>query len=291
MNKETHMIITLTLIPVLSALLLSYVYSFTQPKIEADQKAKLALVLKTVLPQAEEFLPVIPDTLWFGVSGTDTVGVVFKVWPRGYGGPIELTVGVDRDLLITGLIPGDDLKETPGLGLKIRDAWFKEQFIGKDEKAAQLKQDGGDIDAITAATISSRAVASGVSEGLSKYCNYIKQDPMKEIYPEGESFIEILKDTACYGIAGEDTVIVVGVEAEGFGGPIRVGMAFKGNRLFRLKILSHSETEGYGSQVTDSTFLQSIIKGKVEAISGATVSSKAVIEAVKEGKRILRRIR
>ncbi|RKX70687.1 hypothetical protein DRP53_04070, partial [candidate division WOR-3 bacterium] len=176
MKKEVHMITTLSLIAVGSALLLSWVYSFTQPKIEADKRAKLKSVLAQALPIAQEFVPAIPDTVWFGVKEGDTVGIVFKVWPRGYGGPIELTVGIDRELKITGLVPGEDLKETPGLGLKIREEWFREQFIGKDEKTAHLKQDGGEIDAITAATISSRAVAEGVVEGIKRYCRYIKKD-------------------------------------------------------------------------------------------------------------------
>lgn len=291
MNKETHMITTLTLIAVISALLLSYVYSFTQPKIEADKRAKLQSVLEDALPLADEFTSAIPDTLWYGLKDTDTIGVVFKVWPRGYGGLIELTVGVDKELKITGLIPGEDLKETPGLGLKLREEWFQKQFIGKDEKSAQLKQDGGEIDAITAATISSRAVASGVSGGMTRYCGYIKQDPRLLLYPEARSFIEVIKDTVCYAITDTDTVIIIATEGEGYGGTIKVGMAFRDKKLTRIKILAHNETEGYGARITDTTFLNNIIRGKPEAITGATISSKAVFEAVEMGRKILARIK
>jgi len=291
MKKEVHMITTLSLIAVGSALLLSWVYSFTQPKIEADKRAKLKSVLAQALPIAQEFVPAIPDTVWFGVKEGDTVGIVFKVWPRGYGGPIELTVGIDRELKITGLVPGEDLKETPGLGLKIREEWFREQFIGKDEKTAHLKQDGGEIDAITAATISSRAVAEGVVEGIKRYCRYIKKDIRLMVYPEAESFVEIKKDTACYGISGPDTVIIVITAGEGFGGPIRVGTVFRKGELIRVRIISHSETPGYGSKITDTTFLNQIVAGRLEAITGATVSSQAVFDAVEKAKRIISEVK
>lgn len=284
------MVATLSLIAVGSALLLSWVYSFTQPKIEADRRAKLRATLTEALPGAKEFIPVIPDTVWFGIRDNDTVGIVFRVWPKGYGGPIELTVGVDKDLKVTGLVPGAELKETPGLGLKIREDWFREQFIGRDGETALLRQDGGEIDAITAATISSRAVANGVSEGVKRYCRYIKEDPMIKVY-KAESFIEVLKDTAFYAVTGSDTVIIITTEAEGFGGPVRVGMAFRGEDLINLVILKHNETEGYGSKITDPAFLKNIREGEFEAITGATISSKAVIEAVKKGREILAGIR
>jgi electron transport complex protein RnfG len=53
--------------------------------------------------------------------------------------------------------------ETPGLGTLIENDRFLDQFVGKDRQSAKLKVDGGEIDALTGATISSRAVAGSVS--------------------------------------------------------------------------------------------------------------------------------
>jgi len=65
------------------------------------------------------------------------------------------------------------MKETPGLGLKAREAWFRDQFRGKTGDEVVLKRDDGTIDAISAATITSRAVASGVKQGIAQYSHYL----------------------------------------------------------------------------------------------------------------------
>ncbi|RKX68864.1 hypothetical protein DRP53_09855 [candidate division WOR-3 bacterium] len=111
------------------------------------------------------------------------------------------------------------------------------------------------------------------------------------VYPEAESFVEIKKDTACYGISGPDTVIIVITAGEGFGGPIRVGTVFRKGELIRVRIISHSETPGYGSKITDTTFLNQIVAGRLEAITGATVSSQAVFDAVEKAKRIISEVK
>jgi electron transport complex protein RnfG len=75
---------------------------------------------------------------------------------------------------IRPVTPGEGLKETPGLGVRVTEKWFKKQFSGKKEKEVLLKKDGGTIDAITSATISSRAVTNGTIKGIEKYKKYLK---------------------------------------------------------------------------------------------------------------------
>ena len=65
------------------------------------------------------------------------------------------------------------MKETPGLGLKSRDGWFRDQFKGLTADQVRLKKDGGPLDAISAATITSRAVAEGVADGIRKYSAHL----------------------------------------------------------------------------------------------------------------------
>jgi electron transport complex protein RnfG len=67
------------------------------------------------------------------------------------------------------------LKETPGLGIKVREDWFRDQFRGKKSEELLLKKDGGELDAVTAATISSRAVVNGVREGIERYVQHLTE--------------------------------------------------------------------------------------------------------------------
>lgn len=124
---------------------------------------------RSVLPDAESFAEVdAPEGLLEAHAGYDANGVLVgktgKIVTKGYGGEIEVTVGVDNDGVITGaFVGGANFAETAGLGARTKEAWFGKQFIGEQSPVA-LKKDGGDIDAVTSATISSRAVTKAVDE-------------------------------------------------------------------------------------------------------------------------------
>ena len=93
------------------------------------------------------------------------VGYAFMTNGRGYGGKIGILVGLETSRALRG-IRVISHQETPGLGAKITNADFLDQFAGLVPDQLVLARDGGAIDAITGATISSRAVAEGVSAGL-----------------------------------------------------------------------------------------------------------------------------
>jgi electron transport complex protein RnfG len=98
-----------------------------------------------------------------GSKDGKTVGWVVQVGPRGYGGPLIFAVGIDSRGKVTGMAIIDN-KETPGLGQNVQKPEFQEQFIGKSAKdALEVKKD---IDALTGATISSKAVTLGVKEAV-----------------------------------------------------------------------------------------------------------------------------
>jgi len=85
---------------------------------------------------------------------------------KGYSGRIDILVGVTPDCKVTGYKVLTH-KETPGLGDKITKDKFKKQFVGAGlEQNWSVKKDGGFVDSITAATISSRAMAEAVHKGL-----------------------------------------------------------------------------------------------------------------------------
>jgi len=207
---KVKMVATLTLVCVVCSLLLTKVYNATLPKIERDIAMKLKTnLMKVVFPHAKEykqstrdtsfwvaydssatilgevkFCAIVEDTVWSIIDTTgEQYGIAFKVFPKGYGGPIEVLVGLKRDTTVTGIRtarPAEGLKETPGLGVKVNEPWFEGQFIGKKQEEIKLKKDGGTLDAITAATISARAVTEGVRKGVARYKKYLKSAKPKE---------------------------------------------------------------------------------------------------------------
>ena len=99
-------------------------------------------------------------------SGETLVGYVFGAYPKGYGGEMKVTVGVNTDRKVTGVEIGDN-NETPGLGSKSKDVKFKGQYTGKDLErpftvVKHPPESENDIQAISGATISSKAVTSAV---------------------------------------------------------------------------------------------------------------------------------
>ncbi len=185
MKKDLGMIISLFIISVIAAGSLAMVYNSTIGKIEEDAKNKMISNFRTVFPEADSFAVEKEDTVYIAYKNGEEKGVVFVVYPYGYAGEIKTLVGMNNDGVITGVItatPAEGLKETPGLGVKVNEDWFKEQFKGKKAEQVILKKDSseGTIDAITAATISSRAVTDGIKEGMKKYSVYLKNEEEKE---------------------------------------------------------------------------------------------------------------
>ena len=178
MGKIIKLGLTLAIFCVISAGMLAYVFIVTGPKIEANAKASFDGSLREVLPGVESFKSIsIPGTksqIYEAYAGGNVVGFAVKVAPRGYSGEIVMLVGVDPELRIKGMkILGQ--RETPGLGTNIEKPKFQKQFIGKGGKDAfEPKKD---IDAITGATISSRAVCEGVKMVLRDAEAYRKVKP------------------------------------------------------------------------------------------------------------------
>ena len=91
-------------------------------------------------------------------------GWVVEVTPSGFGGTIDMMVGVGTDGVVTG-VSIISMSETSGLGSNASRDTFRGQFVGASGSVAVTK-DNGDIDALTGATITSRAVCDGVNAAL-----------------------------------------------------------------------------------------------------------------------------
>lgn len=145
---------------VISAGGLAFVYLFTQPKIEQNAKLSLENSLREVLPGSTAFEELKGEGAQVYKSDK---GYAVLVSLRGYSGPVKMLVGVDKEGKVVR-VKVLDQKETPGLGAKVVQPEFLSQFSGKSESdKLEPKQD---IDAITGATITSRAACQGVKQAL-----------------------------------------------------------------------------------------------------------------------------
>jgi len=181
------MTICLFAICIVCSSLLAGVYALTKEPIDAAAKAKNEAAIKEVLPPAAVTIEEERTVDFEGASYAynlaydeqgNTVGCAINVAPVGFGGPISIKVGFDANGVIwnTKVL---SQTETPGLGAKCVEASFSDQFKNFDPSAKKLavKKDGGDIDAITASTITSRAYADGVALAVNVF-EAIAQTPM-----------------------------------------------------------------------------------------------------------------
>lgn len=94
-------------------------------------------------------------------DGADA-GYCVEVGPTGFGGAVDTMVGIDSDGKVTGISVISASSETPGLGARSTEPEFQAQFAGQIGTEVAVAKDGGSIDALTGATITSRAVSEGV---------------------------------------------------------------------------------------------------------------------------------
>ena len=94
-------------------------------------------------------------------DGADA-GYCVEVGPTGFGGALDTMVGIDSDGKVTGISVISASSETPGLGARSTEPEFQAQFADQVGTEVAVAKDGGSIDALTGATITSRAVSEGV---------------------------------------------------------------------------------------------------------------------------------
>ena len=176
MKEIIRLTVVLTCVCMVAGLALSFVNAATKDARAYQDRLELLNALNMVLPEhdnePDKDIVDIDGTNYFLSKKADTInGVAFKTsTEKGYSGLIEIIVGVQTDgkIIAIGIL---SQKETPGLGSKIAQDWFKDQYKGKTLDGANwaVKKDGGDFDQISGATISPRAVTGAVKDGLSVY--------------------------------------------------------------------------------------------------------------------------
>lgn len=176
-----NMVLTLFVVTAVAALALGAVYTVTKAPIALAKKKKLEAAIQNVLPAFDTIMAQKvadaegKDSLQFYYAedkGTK-IGVAVKTYTnKGFSGLVEVMVGFLEDGTIsnTAILSS---KETPGLGdkLDVKKSDFPNQFIGKNPATFKMKvkKDGGDVDAITAATISSRAFCDAIQRAYDTF--------------------------------------------------------------------------------------------------------------------------
>lgn len=157
----------LLVIALVAGLALGIVNSVTVEPIAEQAKLAAEAARREVLPAAQEFTEDAEHGIFLGKDANgQTIGLVATGVCKGFGGEIEVTVGINADGVITGVnVGGSNFQETAGLGAKTKDAAWRDQFTGLSGSVA-LAKDGGTVDAIASATISSRAVTNEVNRLL-----------------------------------------------------------------------------------------------------------------------------
>ncbi|MDD3925032.1 MAG: RnfABCDGE type electron transport complex subunit G [bacterium] len=170
MKEAIKLGLALLAICAIAGLALGLTYNITTPRIIAQEREARQRLYGDVLPGADKFEEVTigAHTYQAGLRNRQRIGVVSTVTAEGYGGDIVLVVGMDQAGVVTGVSILSQ-NETPGLGNKATEPQFLKQYIGKRSGDLRLKTDGGEIDAITAATITSRAVTTGVKNAVEQY--------------------------------------------------------------------------------------------------------------------------
>ncbi len=186
-SSFVNMLVTLVLVTGIAAAALGFVYDFTKGPIEVAKLKAQTEAIKAVLPEFDELGEAQTTTpadggdpveLFPAYKDGKLVGTAIKTYSKiGFSGFVSIMAGIDKDGNFSGYSVLEHA-ETPGLGSKMTE-WFKnpdkpnQNVIGKNPGTTNftVSKDGGDIDAITASTISSRAFLDALNRAYNSYNN------------------------------------------------------------------------------------------------------------------------
>ena len=217
----------------------------------------------------------------------DASGYVFSVSVQGFHANIDFLIGIKSDNTVAGYIV-TAISDSSGYGMKVSEAAFINSVVGKSIT--------GQFDLITGATISSSAVVNGIEAAIGSYqaltsggvSDTIKTS-LQQIFPTVNNFSVVsFTDSTGYvkaaykaGTSG----YVFSIQVQGYRNRIEylVGIS-PSNTIAGYKVTYVNDTPGRGMKVGETAFINSIIgkpmAGPFDTISGATISSRAVIKGI-----------
>ncbi len=305
MKRILHYGAVLMIIAVISAGILSYSNKKTEGTIKNISKKLENEARKYVFKDGEEFKESekieIAGVEYLPVYGkVKKLGYIARIKTSGYGGDIVIVAGIDIKGKITG-IKIIEARETPGLGDKILNETWQKSWIGRDKSYEFNKNK----DAFAGATISPKAVYSGLKKALENYPKKgdklaseedkrlelldggVKLDKEKALKSDDYIFIPV------YNEKEEEIGCVISCKTNGYNGEIKFDMGITTDgKISGIKITKSSETGGLGAIVEEKKW-QDMWKGRdvkyefneeTDCEAGATTSPRAVY---KEMNRVL----
>ena len=282
-RKQLPAYLILALIALAAALLLAVTNAITAGHIKAHEEAAQNAAFQSVM-EADSFSTMsIPDgcnvtSLVEAKKDGKTIGYCAVSSAKGYGGNVAVTLGVDMDGKIVGCQIGDtNFAETDGFGARWKEPARAEAFIG-------LSAFGGDtIEAITGATVTSKAVLAASNDVLKCISHVLGKDVEGDVLAFG---VKEEKPAQTVELTGD----VHQGKAVGFGnGEVTARLTLNDDgTIAALVIDASTQTPGFGTRCADEEFTAQFI-GKsgpftlnenVDGLTGATITSTAAVEAI-----------
>ncbi|MDO4484706.1 MAG: FMN-binding protein, partial [Clostridia bacterium] len=289
-NKKKFSIppfVMLGIIAIVAAVILAATNMVTAPVIKANKEAAQMAAFQAIIPEADKFeaienKPDDVETLVVAKKGDEVIGYCATAKKAGYAGPVAVTLGTDANGIVTGCVIGDsDFVETSGLGASWKEEKYTSRLVGIDAV------NGGSFDAKAGSTITSTAVRDAANVALRAIVKCgMGKEPMETIVTFGSGSSSGPAAAASYPENG-----VIKGTAAGFGGDVTVTITMENGKIAAIAVETPDETPGLGAKCSEEDFTAQFV-GKtlplsmgagVDAIAGATITSKAVVTALNEG--------
>ncbi len=286
-KKQFPAYVTLTIIAVIAAVVLAATNQLTKGPIAEHEMAALKETFGTVMP-AESYEQVELDAAYTD-DGVDSlykaldadgnlVGYCVKAAKTGYANSVAVTLGVNTDGTVAACVVGDtNFQETETLGGR----WKKEENLEQFKSLSAV--DGGNIEALSGATVTSKAVLGATNAALKCVAEVALNAGQTTEVAFGES--KATTTASQPALTGE----VHTASAKGFASDVTVSVTLDdANTVTGIRIDASGETAGFGQRTMEDADYQAQFIGKtlplqdgdVDVLSGATFTSNAVVEAV-----------
>ena len=292
MGDIVKLALRLFIFALVASVLLAVTNEVTKGPIEQQKLASKMAALNTVLPGCEyeqiEYEGIsddsVLDEIFIGKNADGSIkGYALTANPQGYGGEIPITLGVSVDGYVTQTYVGS-LQETQGLGSRVGDDAFKEQFIAIAADPDTLRSD---VDTIAGATISSSAFVNAVEQMLVYTKNTLGIEPHA-----GDKDAVLAEAAAANGGDAEEEAAVetttASYDVTGFA-PFKVEIAVDGEgKIVSVSVPENNETAGFGADliadqsIFDALVGQDIATAQIDVKAGVTLTSNAINDALKQ---------